>query len=433
MLPMRNIATTAVLSLCFATSPVAAKDYAFALSPFMDQTAAKRNTASMIEFLSTLELGDTAWLLDGYNLTTLGHFEVPDNPAYNSPRAKANINREAIAGLMQFTKASRTPQGENEPSVHGALRLPQILRHIAENTLHGQNLDVILFGSPLYDDPAASAFSMAGNAFPSDGHLKVTRSKSPFGAAENPELLSDIRVHIAHGEFNTGMNERLRFFIQRFWTLYAEAQSGQLVSYSNDLSTVFSRARNNLPAPAHNYSPDDLDKLEIIQLRTEQVREPIVERPLGSTRLTEEQLRRARDVEVNIRWDCKSCDLDLYARPSPSAEVLSFYNVRTDQGEHWKDYTISPVVKNGSETITFNVPLELRALQLAVNLYQGTIPEGVDGEIRLAVEGQTYAMPFHINATTGNNGKGAIEAIERGQVRSPHTLLIDPLHIIAAR
>lgn len=430
---LKNTVITTALALSLVTVPASAKDYAFALSPYMDQTTAKSQATSVIDFLSKLELGDTAWLLDGYNLTTFGHFVVPDNRAYNSPRAKVNINREAIAGLMQFIEAAQIPRGDNQPSVRGVLRLPQLLRHIAENNPQGRSLDVIALGSPLYDDPAAPAFSMAGNAFPSDGHLKVTRSKSPFGAAENPELLSSIRVHIAHGVFNTGMNERLRFFIQRFWTLYTEVQAGQFVSYSNDLSTVFNRARNNMPAPAHNYSPDDLDKLEIIQLRTEQVREPIVERPLGSTRLTEEQLRRARDVEVNIRWDCEPCDLDLYARPSPPAEVLSFCNVETDQGRHWKDYTISPVVKNGSETITFSVPLELRALRLAVNLYQGTTPEGVDGEIRLAVEGQTYAMPFHINATTGNNGEGAIESIERDLAQSPHTLIIDPLHIIAIR
>ena len=433
MVTLKNTLITTALALSFATVPAAAKDYVFALSPYMDQTTANSQAASVIDFLSKLELGDTAWLLDGYNLTTLGHFVVPDNSAYNSPPAKVNVNRESIAGLMQFIQATQVPQGENQPSVQGVLRLPQLLRHIAENNPQGHSLDVIALGSPLYDDPAAPAFSMAGNAFPSDGHLKTTRSESPFGAAENPELFSGIRVHIAHGVFNTGMNERLRFFIQRFWTLYAEAQAGELVSYSNDLSTVFNRARSNMPAPAHNYSPDDLDKLEIIQLRTEQIRAPIVERPLGSMRLTQEQLRRAQDVEVNIRWDCESCDLDLYARPSPRAEILSFCNVKTEHGEHWKDYTISPVVKNGSETITFSVPLELRALLLAVNLYQGNTPEGVDGEIRLAVEGQTYAMPFHIDATTGNRGHGAIEAIERGQTESPHTLIIDPLHIIAAR
>ena len=54
------------------------------------------------------------------------------------------------------------------------------------------------------------------------------------------------------------------------------------------------------------------------------------------------------------------------------------------------------------------------------------------GELRLAVNGATYAMPFAMAATTGNRGKGVTEALQSGITSGP-TLIVDPLDIIRVR
>jgi len=144
-------------------------------------------------------------------------------------------------------------------------------------------------------------------------------------------------------------------------------------------------------------------------------------------------LRRAAHVEIGLSWDCLACDLDLYARPFPGAPVLYFNHTVSPQGRYWKDFLRSPRGTNGRESIEFDVPLDLRVLQIAVNFYQGQAPQGVKGELRLAVEGQTYAASFHIEAEKGNKGAGLTEAMETGHSAHAQTLLFNPHLIVGVK
>ena len=139
---------------------------------------------------------------------------------------------------------------------------------------------------------------------------------------------------------------------------------------------------------------------------------------------------RAESLQIGIAWECESCDIDLYARPFPGAPVLYFGHTQSPQGRYWKDYTNSPLLTNGQETIGFTVPVDLRTLTLAVNFYRGEAPGRAQGEIRIAVDDQTFALPFHLPAEIGNGGVGMASVLERSRATSTHWLVIDPMAVV---
>lgn len=424
---------TLVLVVSLLASSVHAADYAFALSPFQHPEAAKDQVTSVLKFSTALEPGDSVMVFDGYTLALLGTFDVPASAAYNSPKARLAVNGGLVKTLMGFAAAAHSPSGDAEPSHRGAVRLPQLLRTIAANRSGGARLDVIVLGSALYDDPKEPAFAMTEGRYPSDGHLSHHRGETVFGAAGNPALLSNLRVHISYNSRSSFDSESHQYFAERFWTLFVAAQGGELISFAPELSTVLARIRNQAEAPVHSFTRSDTDKLEMIRVRQIEIRQSIYERTLSTTPLTVAQVQRAAHTEVGLSWDCTACDLDVYARAHPGADVIFFGNTETALGTLWKDHLTSPRASKGFETIAFSQPLDLRALQLAVNFYGGEAPHGVRGELRIAVDGQTYAHDFRIAATNGNAGADIQGILASNQQTGTHTLLLDPMAIVSAR
>ena len=360
------------LTLGLASNTAIAKDYTIALSPYISQADAKAQAISILQFMTGLDAGDETTLLDGFNLKTIGTFIIPENPLYKSPKARLGFNGQAVGSLMKFAKSSHLPNGDNQSSVVGALRLPQLLRYLANNIM-GET-EIIILGSPLFDDPLEPSFSMAKGIYPSDGHLKHGRDKTPFGIVGNIDVLNNMRIHMAYGDEYKAISDQRDFQINRFWTLYIETQGGQLISFVGDLKTLFKRVKRSMNAPKHNFKLNDSDKLEMIRLRTESIKQSIHTRPISQIPLTNGQLQRAEKVEIGISWDCPHCDLDLFARAFPTAETLYFSHTNSPEGSYWKDHMKSPRATNGYETIAFHVPLDLRALRLAVNFYNGDAP-----------------------------------------------------------
>lgn len=423
--------TSSLTLLCFLILPPAySADIVVALSPWNQADTTKAQAKTVLQFLTQLEPGHTVILMDGYRLSTIGEFTIPENPAYRGAKARLAVNRKAVAALFKFAGHATPPGAPGQPTVVGALRLPQLLHHIAENIATGDTLDVMLLGSPLYDDPKESAFSMAQGAFPSDGHLFAGRDKTPFGASDNAELFKTLRVHIGYDAESGFRDDRHRHFVKRFWTLYTERLGGKLVTFTGDLPSVLRGVQNHAEPLAHQYEPVQTDKLEMIRIVPAKVKKSVFERDLTDAPLPASSLRRAKNVEIGISWDCQSCDLDLYARPFPGTQLLYYAKPTSREGQYWKDHKRSPRPTGGYEIIAFSVPLDLQALKIAVNFYNGNAPHGVDGELRLSVDGRTYARNFHIKAKGGNSGRDINQAINDSK-NTAHSLAIDPLLLIA--
>ncbi|MEW8626265.1 MAG: hypothetical protein AB2551_10975 [Candidatus Thiodiazotropha sp.] len=432
---MKRFIAISALTAITAFHCVAAnsRELVIAVSPHQETTAARQQATEVFKFLTTLEPGDTATLIDGYNLMLIGEWKTPTKSAYRSPKARLAVNRQAVAALLHFADNAAKPGVEDQPSVTGALRLPQLLRHVAGNFPVSVRRELVILGSPLYEDRDTPALSMTEERFPGDGHLFASIRKTPYGAAGNPKLLAGLAVHIGYGAAGLPGSERHDEFVRRYWTLFVEAQGGELVSFVGDLPTLFSRMKVGTPALKHDYAPERSNKLEMIRLAPVEVQKSIYDRPIEGTPLSKSQSRRAERVEVGITWHCDSCDLDLYAQAHPGAALLYFSQTTSPEGRYWKDYRNSPKGTNGRESILFTVPLDLRVLRLAVNFYAGQAPQGVEGEIRLAVDGQTYATAFHISANEGNAGVDMRQIMATGKADTPYSILIDPLRVVGLR
>ncbi|GJL75956.1 hypothetical protein [Nitrosomonas sp.] len=413
-----------------AAQAASARNMVVAVSPYYPPDEARRHSIALLKQLTELNQGSRVTLIDGYNLSIIGEFTIPDNPAYNNPKARLGVNREAVAALKRFADRAVMPGSEGHPAVAGAVRLPQLLRYVANNFNHDGRLNVIVLGSPFYDDPKEPAFSMTNGRFPSDGHLFASQGKTPFGAAGQSGLLKNITLHIGYGSDRIMQGDRHGYFVKRFWTLYMEALGGKLGGFVADVPTLFRRVSLDGAPPAHDFRPVKSNKLEMIILNPVENRQSIFERPVSKTVLPQAQVVRAERVQIGISWACALCDLDLYAQAMPGAPVLYFGRTVTTHGRYWKDYRNSPQPTNGFETIGFDVPLDLRTLTIAVNFYEGEAPQGISGEVRLSVDGHTYASTFHISATTGNKGRSVLEAMESGSANQPQSIIINPLRVL---
>ena len=419
-------------------SPAQGRDLAIGLSPYQETDAAQRQVKSVLQFLTeTLEPGERALLFDAYRIRTLGTFTVPNNPAYRNPNPKAKLqaNRPMVSALLAFAKAARKPHGENEPGMIGAIRLPQALAFLGANYPVAQESDIMLLGSPIYDDPSEKQFSMRRNYIPGDGHLRQSRATTPYGIKGQETLLAKRRVHLGYPDESWKHGDHHAFHVHRFWTLFIEAQGGKFVSFTGDMSTLFARVKTKAPVPQHTYKAETTDKLEMIQLRPPSVerRATIYERPLSETPVSPQALDQAENVEVGITWACGRCDLDLYGQSDPQATALSYLNTQTPEGQYFRDWTRSPRVSNGYETLAFRVPVDLNNLLLAVNFYHGSSPGGVKGELRISLSGKTYAKAFHLPASGGNGGAGRQQTLRARRAVNDHWLVIDPLEVLGVK
>lgn len=431
MLRRINLFTLAFVVNTVMLSAASAKDTVIALSPYNVENVTKAQAAKVLDFAIGQSPGDRIIVLDGYNALPIGTITVPTESQYQSPKARINVNRKAVAALLGFSKNVVQQGTPGNPSVVGAVKLPQLLRYVSQNYRSAEPLDVIIIGSALYDDPTEPAFSMAEGHVPGDGHLNnPSRANTPFTTQEVEGALKGLRVHLAFDDALLA-NDRFNYFIGRFWTLYVAEQGGDLVSFEPSSASVFERVKNNAPAPAHQYKLSDTDKLEMIALRpVEYQRPPIFERNLSQTPLSQNDINRANNVELGISWDCLECDLDIYAKAFPGAPVLYFGNKESPQGRYWKDYTRSPDTVKGFETIAYQVPLDLSAVVVAVNFYSGEAPQGVRGEFRIAIDGQTFSSPFQIKATQGHGARGMDDAISKRRSKHKQTILIDLLDVV---
>lgn len=159
----------------------------------------------------------------------------------------------------------------------------------------------------------------------------------------------------------------------------------------------------------------------------------IYERPLSTTPVPANVLRQASHLEVGITWECGGCDLDLYGLREPGAKAIWFLSTQTKDGQYFRDFRTSPRSANGYETLAFHVPVDFNHLLLAVNFYNGSSPGGVKGEMRISLNGQTYAMPFHVIAHEGNGGVGRQETLTARRAHNAAWLVIDPMEVLGNR
>jgi len=400
-----------ILSILFSGSMVhAGEKLIIGLSPFVEKPVAKAQVHALLKLLvGTVAPGESATIFNAYDLTTIGRFSVPNKKVYAHPKAKLRSNAHVVKNLLAFVEGAGTPNGDNQPSVPGAVRLPAFLTFLGQNFPSQDNTDVLLLGiSPLYDDPKARPFTMAQGHIPSDSHFQFSLSQTPFGLKGAGKILQNFRIHFGLLDDQWPHNQHHAFFVKRWWVLWAQQQGGTVVSFTHDRGTLFNRLAGHAPAPRYSYELDHThsNKLEMVKIRPPHVKHKtsLYERPVTTTRLPITVLRQAEYVEIGITWSCALCDLDLYVKPHALAQTLFYRHTETPEGTYFKDFTRAPAI-NGFETVALH-KVDFKELLIALNFYGGEVVANVSGEMRIAIGLKTYAVPFEIKANKGNRGEG---------------------------
>lgn len=416
-----------LMSLIFGHTAYA-RDFIIVMSPVSGgqeaNTALKKDVLNFL--MNQVQQGEKATLINGWDLKTLGVFSVKDNPRYNHPRIKLRMNAAVIHVLQTF--------GDEAPNMRlqGGVQIPQLYQYLGQNFAPFTDTQIIMLASPLYQDKHNPNWGIILNMYPSDGHLNAANDVSQFSVVGRGELLKDAIIHWGH-PYEWTSSDTYRLKVTRFQHLFAKGYGAKIATFTGDMASLWRRVVENAAPVAHGFTRDTTEKLETIEIINQpETKEhtSIYERKLETDVPTLAELRQARDVQIGISWSAKNVDLDLHVQPHTSAEVLYFNHRISDIGYYHKDFTQSPETENGYETVTMKVPVDMSDVLIAIDHFSGAAPDGVSGEIRLAIGNKTYGMPFHINSSKGNKGGDRKKTITTRTPANDNWLVIDTKKIM---
>ncbi|MFT6660691.1 MAG: hypothetical protein ACJA0K_000668 [Maricaulis maris] len=418
-----------ILNLFFILSVAAsasAQDLLIAISPHVSEQERQSQGEAVVRFLAEhVAPGRSAEIINAYDLSPIATFTVPDNRAYQNPRAKVTANRAAIAAILRLE-----PQSQRAATaIAYPLDLPGLLRFVGNAYALDSETDLIILGSPLYDMPAEAHVSMTTGGVPGDGLIRATRGTSPFGAGDVRVELEGLRVHFAAIDPDWALHDRHAFAVERFTTLLVEAYGAEMVSFSNDVDTVFNQVRRGAEARPNGFVLEETDKRQILFFRPNTAPRAIGRDANGERASYTGPSNVDGPVEIALFWPCQTCDLDLHVEAHPGAARLSYRNRETSEGQFYKDIRTGPADDRSLETIDLHGPVDLTTLSIWINAYGANAPNGVEVELRITIDGRTYARPLRLEATVGDFGAGREGVIENGAT-DPAWIAIDPLALL---
>lgn len=423
------------------TSPAAwALEVVIGVSPYLpDPERSAVHEAIKAFALKTAPLGSHIKVYDAWTLELEADLSVPPQLTHDMPSARKFNMTKGFAALDRWFKSLNSlPGGQpndgkaKPPADSTAIRAPEFLAKLSE--LRGEDLPartaIILCGSPFYLSPDEPSFSMADSRYPSDGHLKLPRSKSGssgtsvngsvYGTADFPNGLADLVVHWCTLRNDIFSNELHGDLVKRWWALYVKGMGGRLVTFSSDLSETLRRAvqgktseiraefdsadskvtmHTALPRslPADTPQPDSQSDSSAANPRSIKVL-PVGGIPFAIGR-----------TGIGIAWG-DAADVDLWVRPSRGAEEINFKHQNSPEATLVSSDIRQANVGKIYEFVEFTKPqdldtLEKLGLDVWINYFDGKATS-VSGQIVFVHEGRAWAGEFKIDAGQGDRAAG---------------------------
>ncbi len=421
---------TTLAALLMSTSlvaPATARDTVVGLSTQQSKDMLKEQIEQVIAHLiETLQPGETARIFDASKVQLVATLTGPKDGSGNT-RKFLNANRRSLAALKRMIDAA-----EAVPGRVGGIDFPGFLRAVRQNFNVGdKGADLIVFGNRIFDDPMAPSVSFRNGRIPNDDYILAGAGQSPFGTSGLPGSLAGYDVYFGYTSEPQVVSEPHAYHLDRLWTVQVEGHQASMAYVGDDLETLFTLAGRDAPDQKHEIPLAATGKLEMLRFAPDTgdvaglFKLPPVETPAPDP-----IWRSASNVTIGATWECTECDIDLYVRPNPSAKVIYFNQSETTEGQLYKDFTNSP--ESGFETVALTgADIDLSRLTLALNFYDGRARQGrIVGELRLAIGSQVWAVPFRIEASTGNKGAGAEAVLVEGTIPNSRWLLIDPMSVL---
>jgi hypothetical protein len=398
------------VGVSFSETPIpkeasASQSYIVGISPYLPRSVKDDIYRSIIRLVvEDLPLNSSLEIYDAFDLKTIARVELPNARVFQSPKTRANQFAPAIRELKSFLAREQPKSTNSHSPCEGAIRLPQFLDFLTQRPwTSNSEPDLLLIGSPLYEDAKEPRFSMVDGYFPSDGHLQASRETSIFGFTGDAGTTPRLTVNWVY----TGdpwISELHKEKVTRFWTLYLERCGFRMASFAVDLPTVFQSFRGRTPGQTLTHWAVDPHQTKIEMLRVS--RNVEIADWLTRDKLPENSQSPPGTMigamKIGIRWKDK-IDIDLYATPRSGAETLFFQHPRSPEGYYYKDHRASPGKEY--EFIEFESAVDVREVEAFINFYKGDCPGGPRGEVRIEFDGRIYGAPFVIRAEEGNLGR----------------------------
>src|SRR6266404_9414095 len=210
--------------------------YIIGISPCLPRSVKDDIYRNIIRLLvEDLPLNSSLEVYDALDLKTIARVDLPNARVFESPKTRANQFGPAIRNLKLFLARAQPGSTNSHSRCEGAIRLPQFLDFVAQRpSTSSSELELLLIGSPLYEDSKEPRFSMVEGYFPSDGHLQASRESSVFGFTGDTDIIPRMTVHWVY----TGdpwISELHKEKVTRFWTLYLERRGARMAAFASDL------------------------------------------------------------------------------------------------------------------------------------------------------------------------------------------------------
>lgn len=405
---------------------VSARDSIVGLSTNQTPAALEAQVERLIgHAVATLEPGQSMRFFDATHAGLIATFTAPNGAGAGNPKAMVQANRSALGQLKQFIDAA-TP----EPNRVGHVHLPEFFRFIRQNHAgFDGDSDIIVLGAPITDDHQSPSVSMQNGRVPNDGHIVARVGQSIYATTGLTGSLAGFDVYLGLIGESWEVSEAHAYHVERIWSLTAESHNASLAYFGDDLNTLFAMAGKDIADRKHPQPLMPVDKLEMLQFAPDTgAIADIFTQPLEIAPAPQPIWSAATSPRIGITWDQQDADIDLYVRPNPTAEVIFFGNSSTQVGRLFKDFRNSPA--SGFETVQLNATVDLSQVYIALNYYSGSSPQGLTGELRIAVGDQVWAAPFTIPATSGNRGQGVIPVLRDQVASSDAWIILDPMSVL---
>jgi hypothetical protein len=390
---------------------VQAKESILVLSPFATGEAKQAQIRVIGQYLAdTTEAGETSYVLDGWSQETMATFSVPDDgKRYARVSSRMRANPGFFRAMKSFADAAQPERGDQHL---GQIVWPGVIRRIGRDFETKEPRDLIFFDvSPVYHDTRAPEVSMRDGRLFNDAHLALSRDVTPFGAQGQSDYLSNYTVHWGMAGGAWVVSDRHAHHAERIMALSVSTRDGTLATFATDGNTALENARAGKSRAVGDYqlNSDGRPMMFGFQAQAATPSVSIYERPVSNRVPGLSEITQARAVEVAIRWEC-ACDFDLAVKPEGGTPI-SFRTPTSEQGQLFKDFTSSAALNNGWETISLPGPIDLTRAVIAANLFSG---RGGNAELRLAIAGETWAMPISVTGPA-SGGLGYEQAMSSGR------------------
>ncbi|MEM7212215.1 MAG: hypothetical protein AAF479_10035 [Pseudomonadota bacterium] len=416
------------LAILVLTWPAIAKETVIGLSPFgtVDKKKAEIRAVA-VHLLETLEPGETGWIVNAWTQEQIAELTVSTDPAKSKSMQRRMRNAPGFfAELKRFAENAQAPDGD---ALAGQIDMPGFLRAVGANYPADTARDLILYNvSPLTHDLRMAALSMRDGAVPDDASIASSRAENVYGAAGEATLLSNYTVHWGTNGEGWSLSDRHAHHLQRFVALSAtERGASALATFATDPATALRNAVAGISKPVGEFAfkPGDAPTMITYQaadaLQDTEAAGSIYRRALSERVPSTQEVTRAQNVEIAIRWTC-DCDFDLAVQPQ-GGDAISFRALQTRDGFLFKDFTSSASLDLGWETISLPGPIDLSTTTIAVNLFRGQ--PGSQVELRIAIDTETWGRSYVLSGAA-DGGSGFLATLQTKASANAAWVVVDP-------